>query len=221
MKKVITICLLVITLLVGGMTTYGKTTKKKSSKSSSSASWNGDIPSAAVVDPLVQVEDNHQEEEAAQAASEQAHLDFIRQDSIVQEEEMKLGQLSFISHNGDWKKILPKFGFKLTSKKTHIEPSDYNEEATWEITDYVYNRNLNGRKVTFEFSRIYERGPRYEGRFGRDYCATMIIHDPNERKRFIQDVKKLNKMKGDEEYGEIWQASNIDHYIRYWKGVFI
>ena len=177
--------------------------------------------STHIADSIAQVEAIRQAEEAAQVAAEQAHLDSIRQDSIVQEEKMKLGQLSFISHKGDWKKILPKFGFKLTSKKTHIKPSDYDEEATWEITDYVYNRNLNGREVTFEFSRIYERGPEYEGRFGKDYCATMIIHDPNERKRFIQDVKKLNKMKGDEEYGEIWQASNIDHYLRYWKGEFI
>ena len=49
MKKVITICLLVVTLLVGGMTMDAKTTKKKSSKTSSSASWNGDIPSAAII----------------------------------------------------------------------------------------------------------------------------------------------------------------------------
>ena len=49
MKKVITICLLVVTLLVGGMTMDAKTSKKKSSKSSSSATWNGDIPSAAII----------------------------------------------------------------------------------------------------------------------------------------------------------------------------
>ena len=35
MKKVITICLLVVNLLVGGMTVEAKTTKKKSTKSSS------------------------------------------------------------------------------------------------------------------------------------------------------------------------------------------
>ena len=35
MKKIITICLLVVTLLVGGMTAEAKTTKKKSSKKSS------------------------------------------------------------------------------------------------------------------------------------------------------------------------------------------
>ena len=49
MKKLLTICLLVVTLLVGGMTVDAKTTKKKSSKSSSSASWNDDIPSATLI----------------------------------------------------------------------------------------------------------------------------------------------------------------------------
>lgn len=49
MKKAITICLLVVTLLAGGMTMDAKTTKKKSSKSSASASWNGDVPSAALI----------------------------------------------------------------------------------------------------------------------------------------------------------------------------
>lgn len=49
MKKIFTICLLIIALLAGGMTMDAKTTKKKSSKSSSSASWNGDIPSAAII----------------------------------------------------------------------------------------------------------------------------------------------------------------------------
>ena len=168
--------------------------------------------SVAFVDTQQEAADEAAKAEAEQAAAEQAKQDSIRQDSIAKEEKMKLGQLSFISHKGDWKKILPKFGFKLTSRKTHIEPSDYDEEDTCEITDYVYTRDLNDRKVTFKFDT-------YDG-YG-DYCATMIIHDPNERKRFIQDVKKLNKMKGDEEYGEIWQASNIDHYLRYLKGEFI
>ena len=179
--------------------------------------------SIRTADSLSQVEAARQAEEAKKAAAEQARLDSLRQDSINQEEKMKLGQLSFISHKGDWKKILPKFGFKLTSKKTHKEPSDYNEEDIWEITDYVYSRNLNGRKVTFKFATIYQIGPDYEGKFGSDYCATMIIHDQDERERFIQDVKRLNhkKVKDTDEYGELWQAPNIDHYIRYWKGEFI
>ena len=53
MNKVITICLLVVTLLLGGMTMEAKTTKKKSTKTkttqTSSAQWNGDIPSASVI----------------------------------------------------------------------------------------------------------------------------------------------------------------------------
>ena len=60
MKKVITICLLVVTLLVGGMTMDAKTSKKKSSKSSSSATWNGDIPSAAVIVKLFDSNDGSQ-----------------------------------------------------------------------------------------------------------------------------------------------------------------
>ena len=54
MKKVITICLLVVSLLVGGMTLDAKTTKKKSTKTkttqTSSAQWNGDIPSAKIIE---------------------------------------------------------------------------------------------------------------------------------------------------------------------------
>lgn len=154
-------------------------------------------------------------------AAEQARLESIRQDSIVQEERFNLGQLSFISHNGDWLKILPKFGFKLSSKKIYTRPSDYDEDTTWEITAYVYERNLYGREVTFEFVRIHERGHEYEGEFGRDYCATMIIHDQDEKERFIHDVKKLNRMKEFEKYGYIWKASNIDHYISYSEGEII
>lgn len=52
MKKAITICLLVITLLAGGMTMDAKTTKKKGkakarTTQTTSSKWNGDIPSAS------------------------------------------------------------------------------------------------------------------------------------------------------------------------------
>ena len=54
MNKVITICLLVVTLLAGATTMEAKTTKKKSTKTkttqTSSAQWNGDIPSAKVIE---------------------------------------------------------------------------------------------------------------------------------------------------------------------------
>ena len=48
MKKIIPICLLVISLFVGGITIDAKTTKKKkkvrTTQTSSSALWNGDMP---------------------------------------------------------------------------------------------------------------------------------------------------------------------------------
>ncbi|MCH5223258.1 MAG: hypothetical protein J1E82_04390 [Muribaculaceae bacterium] len=49
MKKIFTICLLIITLLTGGMTMDAKTAKKKAKARSSqtSSQWNGDIPSAS------------------------------------------------------------------------------------------------------------------------------------------------------------------------------
>lgn len=161
---------------------------------------------------------------AAEQAAEESRRDSIRRDSIALEEKMKLGQLSFISHDGNWMKILPKFGFKLTSKKLYTEPSDYDEDVTWENTAYVYKRNLYGREVTFKFVRTYQRGPEYEGGFGRDYWATMIIHDKNEKEKFIQDIKNLNKNDIDMEggyYGYIYRAPNIDHYIGYHNGEFI
>lgn len=53
MKKVITICLLVATFLVGGTTADAKTSKKKSTKTkttqTSAAQWNGDIPSGTIL----------------------------------------------------------------------------------------------------------------------------------------------------------------------------
>ena len=53
MKKLVSVCLLVVTLLVGGMTVDAKTTKKKkkarTTQTSSSAFWNGDIPSALFI----------------------------------------------------------------------------------------------------------------------------------------------------------------------------
>lgn len=53
MKKVITICLLVVTLLAGGMSMDAKTTKKTSKAkttrtSSSSKYWDGDMPTATL-----------------------------------------------------------------------------------------------------------------------------------------------------------------------------
>ena len=54
MKRVITICLLVVSIFVGGMTVDAKTTKKKgkaktSQSSSASKYWNGDMPTAKLV----------------------------------------------------------------------------------------------------------------------------------------------------------------------------
>lgn len=57
MKKIITICFLVVTLLAGGMTMDAKTTKKKSSKArtsqTSSSNWNGSMPSGAYLFQLI------------------------------------------------------------------------------------------------------------------------------------------------------------------------
>ena len=50
MKKVITILMLAMAVILGGATMDAKSTSKKSSsKSSSSSSWNGDIPSASFI----------------------------------------------------------------------------------------------------------------------------------------------------------------------------
>lgn len=52
MKKVITICLLAVSLLVGGITTEAKTAKKKAkakTSQTSSSQWNGDIPSGTIL----------------------------------------------------------------------------------------------------------------------------------------------------------------------------
>ena len=52
MKKIITICLLIVTLIVGGTTMDGKATKKKNKTKTSqtvSSQWNGDIPPASTM----------------------------------------------------------------------------------------------------------------------------------------------------------------------------
>ena len=53
MKRIFTILMLVVVVLVGGMTVDAKTTKKKgkarTTQTSSSALWNGDIPSALFI----------------------------------------------------------------------------------------------------------------------------------------------------------------------------
>ena len=53
MKKVIAICLLVATLLAGSISLDAKTTKKKGktrTTQTASAQWNGDIPSAKIIE---------------------------------------------------------------------------------------------------------------------------------------------------------------------------
>lgn len=158
----------------------------------------------------IRIADSIAQVEAAQAAAEQARLDSIRQDSIAQEEKLNLAQKSFID-NTSWLKTLPKFGFELKSKKT---TEDWDE---WEGTDrvletrYVYQRDLNGRIVTFEFSlRKYKEGGL---EIGNGYDATMYIKDPQEMEAFISDIKKLGKAKNGYLYeGEgIWVSRNGNH----------
>lgn len=53
MKKILTICLLAVAVLAGSMSMDAKTTKKKSKAKTTrsvSTQWNGDIPSASIIE---------------------------------------------------------------------------------------------------------------------------------------------------------------------------
>ena len=77
MKKLATILMLVAAILAGGMTMDAKTTKKLSSKSSSSATWNGDIPSAAIIIKLFDSSDGSQLVKHGYKFTEESESDLI------------------------------------------------------------------------------------------------------------------------------------------------
>lgn len=153
------------------------------------------------------IADSIDEVEAAQATAEQARQDSIRQDSIALEEKFNLAQKSFID-NRSWLKTLPKFGFELKSKKT---TEDWDE---WEGTDrvldtkYIYERDLNGRIVTFEFTLSKYKDGGME--IGNGYDATMKIKDPQELESFISNIKKLGKTKN----GYLYDGSDRGIWVR-------
>ena len=139
---------------------------------------------------------------AAEQAAEQARLDSIRQDSIAQEERLNLAQKSFIE-NTSWLKTLPKFGFELKSKKTTEDRDEWEGTERVLETRYVYQRDLNGRIVTFEFSLMKYKEGGLE--IGNGYDATMYIKDPQEMEAFISDIKKLGKAKN----GYLYEGQGI------------
>ena len=159
--------------------------------------------SIRIADSIAAVEEAKEE---ALRIAEQARLDSIRQDSIEQEAKLNLAQMSFIKNN-NWLKTLPKFGFELKNKKT---TEDWDEwEGTERVVDthYTYQRELNGRVVTFEFtlSKYKEGGME----IGNGYDATMKIKDPDEREAFINDMKKFGKAKN----GYLYDGSDQGFWI--------
>ena len=147
------------------------------------------------------------EKEEATRAAEQARLDSIRQDSIEQEAKLNLAQMSFINNN-NWLKTLPKFGFELKKKKTSEDWDEWEGTDRVLTTDYIYQRDLNGRVVTFEFSLSEYKEDGTE--IGNRYDARMTIKDPAEREAFINDIKKLGKTKN----GYLYDGSNQGFWIR-------
>ena len=147
-----------------------------------------------------------EKEEAARAA-EQARLDSIRQDSIEQEAKLNLAQMSFINNN-NWLKTLPKFGFKLKKKKTSEDWDEWEGTDRVLTTDYIYQRDLNGRVVTFEFSLMEYKEDGTE--IGNRYDASMTIKDPAEKEAFINDIKKFGKTKN----GYLYDGSDQGFWIR-------
>ena len=170
------------------------------------ASCSGSGSAEKASEDSARIADSIGEIEAAQAAAEQARQDSIRQDSIAQEEKFNLAQKSFID-NRSWLKTLPKFGFELKSKKT---TEDWDEwEGTNRVVDthYTYQRELNGRVVTFYLTLSKYKDDGME--IGNGYDATMTIKDPAERDAFINDMKKFGKAKN----GYLYDGSDQGFWI--------
>lgn len=99
----------------------------------------------------------------------------------------------------------------MKSKKTTEDWDEWEGLARVLETRYTYQRNLNGRIVTFEFSlREYKADGT---KIGNRYDATMYIKDPQEMESFVSGIKNLGKAKNGYLYeGEgIWVNREGNH----------
>ena len=131
------------------------------------------------------------EKEEAMRAAEQARLDSIRQDSIENEEKLRIKPQYFISYVSDTQKKLKSLGFKKVREKIEMD-----DEIGIEVGEIRYERVLNGRKIIYEFSW--------------DTCHAEILtfQDSSDLERFKEDLKNL----GFKKEGNFYVSKKLNSY---------
>lgn len=134
--------------------------------------------SIRIDDPVANIEENQAEDQAMAA---QARLDSIRQDSIANEENLRI-KPQYLSYDTDFQKKIKSLGFKKVKEKVE-ETEDGIEEG-----EVRYERVLNGRKIIYEKSW--------------DTCTVEILtfQDPSDLKRFKEDMLNFGYKKEGENY---------------------
>lgn len=130
------------------------------------------------------------EKEEAMRAAEQARLDSIRQDSIANEENLRI-KPQYFSYDADFQKKAKSLGFKKIS-----EEIEEDEENGIEMGEVRYERVLNGRKIIYEV--------------WWDTCHGEILtfQDPLDFKRFKEDLQNL----GFKEEGNFYVSKKFTNY---------
>lgn len=124
-----------------------------------------------------------EEAEAAKALVDSMRQDSIqkelnRQDSIAQEEKMRLKPSVF--QDGWWnEKALKRLGFKKIKEKD----TPYEEDDGLSLYEVTYTRTFNGRRIDLEGSA--------ESCHGVD----IIFHDNGDKNLFIQELRKIGAKK--------------------------
>ena len=131
---------------------------------------------------------------------EEKEMAAYRNDSIAEEERLKLGQEAFVDPNISWKEKLSRFGFKLESQYETDGYYDLNDEWV-QPTTYTYVRNLNGRTVNF----ILQSDNNF-------YDGEMIIHDDDELYNFISSLNEIGF--NEDVYNEYYTHENGCPWIR-------
>lgn len=146
----------------------------------------------------IRIADSIAQVEAAQAAAEQARLDSIRQDSIANEEKMRIDPTYFVNSEGYSKpeELVIKYGFKLKKKETEV----LDEENGVESRTFIYSRNFNNRRIDFES--------------WYDTCSgvTIVFRDKIDFDNFIEDLIK-NGFKWDRDTKSYINKNDIQIHV--------
>ena len=135
---------------------------------------------AQLTDSLHQLEMRQNAEEAVRAAEEaaalaatQARQDSLKQDSIKQEEKMRLKVSMFRDAWWD-EKALKRIGFKKIKKK---ETALYDDGPS--LYEETYTRTFNGRRIDVEGSAESCHG------------VEVIFYDNKDKEPFLKELKKI------------------------------